>query len=227
MLIKPIQKFPKYELLLLRLIKHTPREHPDYELLVRAQRVVHEQLLLINCTEKETLDVEQLRELESLIEGAVDLVAVERQLVRHDNVVISNGGGPKKERVLFLLSDLLLVTGIKRRSGTITKKANITITTANLDANKYKLVMRIPLEDVEIIKSKDEKARRIQTELDVMNQDISILNKITDLSANLRCNRSSLDELIKEMIGTLNKQIQLHQNNEAQLCVLDLSVLTQ
>lgn len=171
--------------------------------------------------------MEQLRELESLIEGAVDLVAVERQLVRHDNVVISNGGGPKKERVLFLLSDLLLVTGIKRRSGTITKKANITITTANLDANKYKLVMRIPLEDVEIIKSKDEKARRIQTELDVMNQDISILNKITDLSANLRCNRSSLDELIKEMIGTLNKQIQLHQNNEAQLCVLDLSVLTQ
>ncbi|XP_066155491.1 rho guanine nucleotide exchange factor 17-like [Euwallacea fornicatus] len=227
LLIKPIQKFPKYELLLQRLIKHTPKDHPDYELLTQAQRVVHEQLLLINCTEKEALDIEQLRELESLIEGVVDLVAVERQLIRHDLVVISTGGGPKKERVLFLLSDLLLITGIKRRSGTITKKTSLTISTTSIDANKYKLVMKVPLEDVEIVKSKDEKGRRIQEELDHLQGDVAILNKITDLSLNLHCNHSNLDDLVKEMIGNSNKQIQLHQNNEAQLCVVDLSIVTQ
>ncbi|KAL1493208.1 hypothetical protein ABEB36_011305 [Hypothenemus hampei] len=227
LLIRPIQRFPKYELLLQRLVKHTTPDHPDFEHLTKALGVVHDQLLLINCTEKEALDIEQLRELESLIEGAVDLVAIERQLIRNDMVVMSSSGGPKKDRVLFLLTDLLLITGVKRRSGTITKKANVTINTTNLEANKYKLVMKVPLEDVEIVKSKDEKVRRVQLEVDRLNEDIGILNKMSDLAVNLRCNHSSLDDLIKEMIGNLNKQVQTQQSTDTQQCELHLSVVTQ
>lgn len=214
-------------MLLQRLIKHTAEDHPDFELLTKAQKEVHEQLLKINCTEKEALDIEQLRELESLIEGALDLVSADRQFIRHDMVVMSHGSGPRKERALFLLTDLLLITGIKRRSGTITKKSNVTINTSNLDANKYKLMMKVPLEDVEIIRSKDDNVRQMQIEVDNLNEDIAVLNKINDFSGTLHCNHSSLDDLIKEMLNSLTKQLQLQQNTDLQLCVLDLTVLTQ
>ncbi|XP_050314681.1 rhoGEF domain-containing protein gxcI isoform X2 [Anthonomus grandis grandis] len=228
LLIKPIQKFPKYELLLQRLIKHTADDHPDYVLLLRAQKEVHEQLLKINCTEKEALDIDQLRELEGLIEGVLDLVAADRQFIRHDMVIMSLGGGARKDRALFLLTDLLLITGIKRRSGTITKKMQGAVNTNNLEGNKFKLMMRVPLEDVEIIRSKDDNARQQQQEeIDNLNEDIAVLNKINDLSLTLHCNHSNLDDLVKELIGNLNKQLQMQQSSDMQLCVLDLSVLTQ
>ncbi|XP_076261494.1 rho guanine nucleotide exchange factor 17-like isoform X3 [Rhynchophorus ferrugineus] len=229
LLIKPIQKFPKYELLLQRLIKHTSEDHPDYELLIKAEKEVHEQLLKINCTEKEALDIEQLREIESVIEGALELVSPERQYIRHDMIVMSHAGGPKKERALFLFTDLLLITGIKRRSGTINKKGgqNSSTTASNLDGNKYKLIMKVPLEDVEIIRSKDENLRQLQIEVDNLNEDIAVLSQITELSLTLHCNHSNLDDMVKEMLNNLTKNLQLQQNSDLQLCVLDLTVITQ
>jgi hypothetical protein len=70
----------------------------------------------INCTERETL-----KELEVLIEGLINLVAPERTFIRHDLVTMVSGQGTRKERALFLFSDLLVITSIKRRSGTIRK----------------------------------------------------------------------------------------------------------
>ncbi|XP_060537321.1 rho guanine nucleotide exchange factor 17-like isoform X2 [Cylas formicarius] len=228
LLIKPIQKFPKYELLLQRLIKHTNETHPDYKLLLEAQKQVHEQLLKINCTEKEALDMERLRELESLIEGVLDLVAPDRQYIRHDMVIMSHGGGPRKERAVFLFTDLLLIAGIKRRSGPINKKNNTVPNNSNsLEGNKYKLMMKVLLEDVEIIRSKDDNLKQIQIIMDDLNEDISVLNQITELSWTLHCSHAQLDELVKEMLGNLNKRLHEQQNSDVQLSVLDLTVLTQ
>ncbi|KAJ8933035.1 hypothetical protein NQ314_014275 [Rhamnusium bicolor] len=227
LLIKPIQKFPKYELLLQRLIKHTDENHPDHSLLLAAQRQVHEQLLKINCTEKEALELEQLREIEGLIDGLIELATPERQYLRHDSVSMSHGTGPRKERALFLFSDLLLITGIKRRSGTIrrpiTGQGSVTST---LEANKYKLLMRVPLEDIEIIRSKDENLRQIMIEVDNLSEDISVLNQINELIWSLHCNHSPLDEVVKDMLTTLNKQLTEQQNSDSQLSCLDLTVLT-
>ncbi|XP_018571322.1 rho guanine nucleotide exchange factor 17 isoform X2 [Anoplophora glabripennis] len=227
LLIKPIQKFPKYELLLQRLIKHTDENHPDHNLLLAAQRQVHEQLLKINCTEKEALELEQLREIEGLIDGLIELATPERQYLRHDSVSMSHGGGPRKERALFLFSDLLLITGIKRRSGTIrrpiTGQGSVTST---LEANKYKLLMRVPLEDIEIIRSKDENLRQIMIEVDNLTEDISVLNQINELAWSLHCSHSQLDEVVKDMLTTLNKQLTEQQNSDSQLSCLDLTVLT-
>lgn len=125
LLIKPVQKFPKYELLIQRLIKHTDSAHPDYILLLEAQKEIHENLIKINCTERETLEFEQqqqnLRELENLVEGLVNLVTADRIYLRHDLITMTTGQGTRKERALFLFSDLLVITSIKRRSGTIKK----------------------------------------------------------------------------------------------------------
>ncbi|XP_056646347.1 rho guanine nucleotide exchange factor 17 [Diorhabda sublineata] len=227
LLIKPIQKFPKYELLLQRLIKHTDENHPDHNLLLAAQRQVHEQLLKINCTEKEALELEQLREIEGLIDGLIELATPERQYLRHDSVTMSHGAGPRKERALFLFSDLLLVTGIKRRSGTIrrptTGQGSVTST---LEANKYKLLMKVPLEDIEIIRSKDDNLRQIMIEVDNLTEDISILNQINELTWSLHYNHTHLDEVVKEMLASLNKQLNEQQNSDSQLSRLDLTIST-
>lgn len=228
MLIKPIQKFPQYELLLRRLLKHTEENHPDHCLLLAAQKKVHDQLLKINCSEKETLELEQLREIEGLIDGLIELVTSERQYLRHDLVSMSHGGCPRRERALFLFSDLLLITGIKRRSGTIKKPQSISpagSVASTLEANKYKLLMKIPLEDIEI-RSKDENSRQAVAEANNISEDISVLNQINELASNLHCSHSNLEDIIKEMLSTLNKQLSEQQNNESQLACLDLTIST-
>jgi hypothetical protein len=103
-------------MLLQTLLKHTDPSHPDHQLLQEAQKEVHDLAMKINCTEQETL-----KELEALIEGLINLVAAERNFIRHDLVTMVSGQGTCKERALFLFSDLLVITSIKRRSGTIRK----------------------------------------------------------------------------------------------------------
>ncbi|KAF5303219.1 hypothetical protein FQR65_LT08299 [Abscondita terminalis] len=227
LLIKPIQKFPKYELLLQRLIKHTDISHPDHSLLLSAQREVHEQLLRINCTEREALELEQLREIEALIDGLIELVSTDRQYLRHDLVSMAAGGGTRKERALFLFSDLLLVTSMKRKSGTIRKPAaGQGSVTSSLEANKYKLLMKISLDDLEIVKAKDESLKQMMVEIENLTEDVSILNQINELTWTLHCTHSALDEVIKEMFEKLNKQLVEQQNSDSQMSCLDLTLNT-
>ncbi|RZC35191.1 rho guanine nucleotide exchange factor 17, partial [Asbolus verrucosus] len=226
LLIKPIQKFPKYELLLQRLIKHTDVTHPDHNLLLAAQKEVHDQLLKINCTEREALELEQLREIEGLIEGLIELVSADRQYLRHDLVSMAAGGGTRKERALFLFSDLLLVTSIKRRSGTIRRPTGQGSVTSTLEANKYKLLMKIALEDLEIVRSKDENLRQMMTEIENLSGDVGILNQINELSWSLHCSHSQLDDVIRDMLTSLNKQLMEQQNSDSQLSCLDLTLNT-
>lgn len=227
LLIKPIQKFPKYELLLQRLIKHTDPSHPDHSLLTLAQREVHEQLLKINCTEREALELEQLREIEGLIEGLMDLVATDRQYLRHDLVSMAAGGSTRKDRALFLFSDLLLVTTIKRKSGTIRKPVmGQGSVTSTLEANKYKLLMRISLDDLEIVKAKDESLRQMMLEIENLTEDVAVLNQISEMTWSLHCSHAPLDELVKEMLDKLNKQLAEQQNSDSQLSCLDLTLNT-
>ena len=52
------------------------------------------------------------------------LVQLDRYYIRHDLVTLQSTSGLKKDRCIFLFNDLILITSCKRRSGTLTKKAN-------------------------------------------------------------------------------------------------------
>lgn len=108
-----------------RLIKHTAEDHPDQKPLQEALKLVHDILLHLNCKEREALENDQreaaLRELEGVIEGISDLVSSDRQFLSFDLVSMPHGQGGRKERGFFLFNDLLIITSIKRRSGTIKK----------------------------------------------------------------------------------------------------------
>jgi hypothetical protein len=125
LLIKPVQKFPNYELIFRRLKKHTEPDHPDYTLCEDALKLIHDILVQLNCKEREALENGQreamLRDLENAIEGINDLVSSERAFVSFEFVTMPSGQAGRKERGFFLFTDLLVITSIKKRSTTYRK----------------------------------------------------------------------------------------------------------
>ncbi|XP_012280572.1 rho guanine nucleotide exchange factor 17 isoform X3 [Orussus abietinus] len=234
LLIKPVQKIPRYELLIQRLLKHTETSHPDYELLSAALKEVHELVVKINCTERESLEWEQqqttLREVQSLVEGLAGIVTNDRSFIRHDLVTIASNQGTRKERALFLFSDLLVITSIKRRSGTIRKPSTSSCPNSLvglLEANKYKMLMRIPLDDLEVMKAKDENLRRMAREVDHLREDCATLNQLQELAATLHGAKQQLEDLIKELLGQAQRQLAERNAAHSQLACLELTLNTQ
>ncbi|KZC08519.1 Rho guanine nucleotide exchange factor 17 [Dufourea novaeangliae] len=234
LLIKPVQKIPRYELLIQRLLKHTDTSHPDFELLQAARNEVHELVVKINCTERESLEWEQqqttLREVQSLVEGLAGIVTNDRAFVRHDLVTIASNQGTRKERALFLFSDLLVITSIKRRSGTIRKPSTSSCPNSLvglLEANKYKMLMRIPLDDLEVMKAKDENLRRMAREVDHLREDCATLTQLQELASTLHGAKQQLEDLIKDMLGQAQRQLAERNAAHSQLACLELTLNTQ
>ncbi|XP_076669099.1 uncharacterized protein LOC143369261 isoform X3 [Andrena cerasifolii] len=234
LLIKPVQKIPRYELLIQRLLKHTDASHPDFELLQAAQKEVHELVVKINCTERESLEWEQqqttLREVQALVEGLAGIVTNDRAFVRHDLVTIASNQGTRKERALFLFSDLLVITSIKRRSGTIRKPSTSSCPNSLvglLEANKYKMLMRIPLDDLEVMKAKDENLRRMAREVDHLREDCATLTHLQELASTLHGAKQQLEDLIKDMLGQAQRQLAERNAAHSQLACLELTLNTQ
>ncbi|XP_058793844.1 uncharacterized protein LOC131665757 isoform X2 [Phymastichus coffea] len=234
LLIKPVQKIPRYELLIQRLLKHTDASHPDKDLLTAALKEVHELVVKINCTERQSLEWEQqqttLKEVQSLVEGLVGIVANDRTFIRHDLVSIASNQGTRKERGLFLFSDLLVITSIKRRSGTIRKPSTSTCPNslvALLEANKYKMLMRIPVDDLEVVKAKDENLRRMAREVDHLREDCATLAQLQELTVTLHGAKQQLEDLIKDMLNQTQKQLAERNAAHSQLACLELTLNTQ
>lgn len=77
--------------------------------------------LLIFFAERIRFKEFPLATFQGVIEGISDLVTGDRQFLSFDLVSMPHGQGGRKERGFFLFNDLLVITSIKRRSGTIKK----------------------------------------------------------------------------------------------------------
>uniref|UniRef100_A0A8R1HHE5 DH domain-containing protein n=1 Tax=Caenorhabditis japonica TaxID=281687 RepID=A0A8R1HHE5_CAEJA len=74
LLISPIQRVPRYELIVKQMLKHTPVEHEDRERLLRAQRHIHCLAVAINQHKDGSEQMEQrLREIEAIVDGLDDV----------------------------------------------------------------------------------------------------------------------------------------------------------
>ncbi|BFF89044.1 uncharacterized protein DMAD_07886 [Drosophila madeirensis] len=231
LLIKPVQKFPNYELLFQRLIKHTDHDHPDQKHLQDVLKLVHDILVHINCKEREIMENGQreatLRELEGVIEGVTDLTAPERQFLLFDLVSMPSGAGARKDRGFFLFNDLLVLTSIKKRSGTIRKPSSSicpgTVATT-LETNKYKCLTKISLDCLEIVKPKDENIKRIVNEIESLADDCGKLQQISDITASLKYPHQYLEDVIRELHRDVQRQLSERQSNDTQLNMLELTV---
>ncbi|TDG46198.1 hypothetical protein AWZ03_007406 [Drosophila navojoa] len=231
LLIKPVQKFPNYELLFQRLIKHTDHDHPDQKHLQEVLKLVHDILVHINCKEREIMENGQreatLRELEGVIEGITDLIAPDRQFLLFDLVSMPSGQGARKDRGFFLFNDLLVLTSIKKRSGTI-RKPNSSIcpgsVASTLDTNKYKFLTKISLDCLEIVKSKDENIKRIVSEIESLTEDCNKLQQISEITASIKYPHQYLEDVIRELHRDIQRQLAERQANDTQLNMLELTV---
>eukprot|EP00026_Physarum_polycephalum_P003053 Phypoly_transcript_03062.p1 GENE.Phypoly_transcript_03062~~Phypoly_transcript_03062.p1 ORF type:complete len:830 (+),score=140.31 Phypoly_transcript_03062:3-2492(+) len=105
-LIDPVQRIPRYELLLKELIKNTPEDHPDYVPLETALNQVRNVAIVLNEKHREQKSRTRVLEIKKLF-GAdfPDLVQPHRILVDEGSVLLL----PERRQVtIFLLNDIII-----------------------------------------------------------------------------------------------------------------------
>ncbi|NXN95308.1 ARHGH factor, partial [Rhinopomastus cyanomelas] len=215
LMIKPVQRIPRYELLVKDLLKHTPEDHPDHPFLIDAQRNIKQVAERINKGMKSAEEVERnariVQEIESHIEGMEDLQAPLRRFLRQEMVVEVKAVGGKKDRSFFLFSDLLVCTTLKRKSGSLRRSSMSLYTAASVidTASKYKLLWKLPLEDVDIVKGSSQATNRenIQKSISRLDEDLSTLGQVSKLSEALSFPHQALDDVIKDLMAAIHREL--------------------
>lgn len=141
------------------MLKYTPTEHPDYGNLELALDEIKTLADRMNKGEVEAdqaeRDIERLRDIEQTIEGITDLVTSTRKLIRQDLVAeyIHKSSITKKDRCLFLFSDLLVCTTVRRKNANF-RRGSLGLFTGQSAAelNRYKFSWKYPLEDIDVLK---------------------------------------------------------------------------
>lgn len=80
---------------------------------------------------------------------------------------------------------------------------------------------------VDVLSAKDENLRRMLNEMENLAEDVAILNQINDLIMSLHCPHGQLEEVIREMLSSVNKQLIERQTSDSQLSYLELTLSTQ
>jgi hypothetical protein len=109
LLIQPVQRIPRYILLITDLLKHTPGPHSDYDALGDALEAMKRTADLINENKRQVEECEVVREKCLEIQGVEsDQLAVPgRYLVKEG--ALTPAGGKKEDHYVFVFNDLLLV----------------------------------------------------------------------------------------------------------------------
>ena len=94
-IIMPVQRVPRYLLLLGELIKHTPNTHHDYQALVTSEKAVSEIVTSINEGVRKSNGARRLRDLEEKGVNVDRLITPARFLVREGAVKVTEGARGK------------------------------------------------------------------------------------------------------------------------------------
>ncbi|KAF4101107.1 hypothetical protein G5714_017539 [Onychostoma macrolepis] len=215
LMIKPVQRIPRYELLVKDLLKHTPEDHPDYLFLLDAQKNIKRLAERINKGRRTAEELEKetrvMQEIEAHIEGVEHILNPQRKFLRQEMVVESKTVGGKKDRSLFLFSDLLICTTLKRKSGSLRRSSMSLYSTASVidTSSKYKFLWKLPLEDIEVVKGSNQATNRenIQKTISRLDEDLSTLGQISKLSETLSFPHQSLDDVIKDLMASVHREL--------------------
>uniref|UniRef100_A0A672FC28 DH domain-containing protein n=1 Tax=Salarias fasciatus TaxID=181472 RepID=A0A672FC28_SALFA len=220
LMIKPVQRIPRYELLVKDLLKHTPEDHPDHSYLLDAQRDIKRLAEKINKGRRSAEEAERearvIQEIESHIEGVEHILNPQRKFLRQEIVMEAKSVGGKKDRSLFLFSDLIICTTLKRKSGSLRRSSMSLYSAASVidTSSKYKFLWKLPLEDVEVVKSSTQATNRetIQKMISRLDEDLSTLGQISKLSETLSFPHQSLDEVIKDLMASVHRELSEKQS---------------
>uniref|UniRef100_A0A8C2YUL3 Rho guanine nucleotide exchange factor 17 n=1 Tax=Chinchilla lanigera TaxID=34839 RepID=A0A8C2YUL3_CHILA len=215
LMIKPVQRIPRYELLVKDLLKHTPEDHPDHPLLLDAQRNIKQVAERINKGVRSAEEAERharvLQEIEAHIEGMEDLQAPLRRFLRQEMVTEVKAISGKKDRSLFLFTDLIICTTLKRKSGSLRRSSMSLYTAASVidTASKYKMLWKLPLEDADIIKGASQATNRenIQKAISRLDEDLATLGQMSKLSESLGFPHQNLDDALRDLSAAMHRDL--------------------
>jgi len=108
LLILPIQRIPRYKLLLETLIKNTHPNDPSYKGLTAALDLIRKVAAHINQSINARNDAKKLAEIQDLFAGSVELVAPHRKFIMRQAMKKVTKSGSHVPREFFLFSDLLI-----------------------------------------------------------------------------------------------------------------------
>jgi hypothetical protein len=113
-LIMPVQRLPRYLLLLNEIKKHTPEAHPDHPILVKA---IAKMMDIANENENMQREVDNLQKMATLQRLLnYDLLDVgHRRFIKQGPLIKLFEDGSKQEREYILLSDILIETKKKKK----------------------------------------------------------------------------------------------------------------
>uniref|UniRef100_UPI0037E76A91 rho guanine nucleotide exchange factor 17-like n=1 Tax=Semicossyphus pulcher TaxID=241346 RepID=UPI0037E76A91 len=220
LMIKPVQRIPRYELLVKDLLKHTSEDHPDHPYLLDAQRDIKRLAEKINKGRRSAEEAERearvIQEIEAHIEGVEHILNPQRKFLRQEMVMEAKTVGGKKDRSLFLFSDLIICTTLKRKSGSLRRSSMSLYSAASVidTSSKYKFLWKLPLEDVEVVKSSTQATNKesIQKMISRLDEDLSTLGQISKLSETLSFPHQSLDEVIKDLMASVHRELSEKQS---------------
>ncbi|XP_051933697.1 rho guanine nucleotide exchange factor 17-like [Hippocampus zosterae] len=220
LMIKPVQRIPRYELLVKDLLKHTPDDHPDHSFLLDAQRDIKRLAEKINKGRRSAEEAERearvIQEIEAHIEGVEHILNPQRKFIRQEIVMEAKTVGGKKDRSLFLFSDLIICTTLKRKSGSLRRSSmSLYSATSVIDtSSKYKFLWKLPLEDVELVKSSTQTTNKenVQKTISRLDEDLSTLGQISKLSETLSLPHQPLDEVMKDLVASVHRELSEKQS---------------
>lgn len=161
-LILPIQRVPRYILLVQELLKYTPPEHIDYNDLVAALVSLRDIADLINESKRDAENLPEVLRVYNAVEPRItNLVEPHRRFVM-EGMVYEVKKKRLKQRYIFLFNDILLLTdrkikkdkkGVVSAPGSFSSRlvANIPLGNANLDTSNELKGWKFPAEATEML----------------------------------------------------------------------------
>ncbi|KAF2072068.1 hypothetical protein CYY_006610 [Polysphondylium violaceum] len=118
-LIRPVQRIPRYSLLLKDMISHTWKSHPDYAQLEEAFQKMNSVAEYMNEKKKEAENMMKLAEIQEKLDGESSAVLAKsfRKFVKEGDFVEVLTKGKKAPIVIYLFNDSLAITRPTKSSG--------------------------------------------------------------------------------------------------------------
>ena len=193
-LIMPVQRVPRYKLLLTELQKHTRPNHRDKANLDRAVELVSGAADSINQELAKQESRTHLLRLQNSIDGCGELVTASRLFICEGDLTKMNRNGPKNYH-FFLFSDMLMYATVKQKE---TKKhgpryttqsshmfnlAQTTCLAANENAESWAMVLACFGQDVKIKPQQLERLRDCAFLIAAPTRSFIIMTETTEVRA--------------------------------------------
>lgn len=111
LLIMPIQRIPRYKLLLERLSELTPPDHPDAAFLIEAVNRIRATASLINETVRRQENLETVLQAQQKFAGQLSLFTADRRLLKSGKLT-KMSTKRQEEVMIHLFNDILLYSGV-------------------------------------------------------------------------------------------------------------------